>query len=87
MFFPKVPAKTNASAFLRLRVIADHPKPALTLVTKRLELSYQVGGAGAKRFEACRGDDAALRITLDEPSVLEIGQQRFGNPNGYASRE
>jgi len=44
----EVPPEEDASAFLGLGVIGDGPKPALTLVTKCLELRHEIAGASSE---------------------------------------
>jgi len=80
------PPQEHASAFLGLGVIGDGPKPALTLVTKCLELRHEIAGASLEGLKRHSDGDAALLIAHDQAALLKIGQQRFANPYRYAGR-
>jgi hypothetical protein len=82
----EVPPDEHASAFLGLSVVGDGSKPALTLVTKCLELRHEIAGAGSEHLERYHDDDAALLVALDETGLLEIRQQHLADPYRYAGR-
>ncbi len=76
----EVPPEEHASAFLGLGVIGDGRKPALTLVTKCLELRHEIAGASSEDLERYHDDDTAVLIALDEASLFKIRQQHLANP-------
>jgi hypothetical protein len=70
----EVPPEEHASAFLGLGVIGDSPKPALTLVTKCLELRHEIAGTNSEGRGRYHNDYAAFLIALDEAGLLKIRQ-------------
>ena len=86
MLLSEVAADEDASAFLGLRVVGDGPKPALTLVTKCLELRHEITDAGAEALERYHEADKALVIALDEAGLLKIGEQYLTDPARHTGR-
>jgi hypothetical protein len=86
VLFSEVPPEEHASAFLRLRVIGHDPKPALTLVTKRLELRHEIAGARSEGLNRYHDGDVALLIALDEAGLLEVRQQYLADASRHAGR-
>ena len=82
-FLAEIPPEAHASAFLGLGIIGDRTKPALTLMTKRLELRHQIVGASLEDLGRCLDADATLRIALNEAGLLKVRQQHIANPHGY----
>src|SRR5262245_21176737 len=81
-FLAEIPPEAHASAFLGLGIIGDRTKPALTLMTKRLELRHQIVGASLEG--RCLDADATLRIALNEASLLKVRQQHLANPHRHS---
>src|SRR5262245_3449194 len=72
MFLSEIPPEVHASAFLGLGVIGDGAKPALTLMTKCLDLRHQRVRAALEGLGRYLDADAILRIALDKAGLLEV---------------
>jgi hypothetical protein len=84
MLLSKVPAEEHASAFLGLGVVGKEPEPALTLVSKGLELRHEIPDACRESLRRDDDGDAAVLIPLNEARLLKIGHQHLTDPSRYS---